>query len=299
MCGLDGSLVGFWHVAIFEICANRTTPTAWAKGILMVRVCLRPSATAHHRTRMKNAKMKPNPSGRSRAEVLTTPAREPQNPNGQASKQRTLLLSATRADNAQPFSLAANRITERRWRYRDLIDSIDEGFCIIELIFDQSEKPIDYRILEANPAFAKQTGLNDATGKRMRELVPNHEAHWFEMYGQVAVTSTPVRFVHQAKALGERWFDVYAFPLGGREGRKVGSLFSDITDRKKTEEALRQSYAELSSYAEEVTRFNRVAVGRELRMIELKKEINDLCLQNGQPPRYSLDFEGAGRDFHD
>lgn len=279
--------------------------------------------------------MKPNASGRARAEVLTTPAREPQNPNGQISKQRTLFLGATRADHAQPISLAANQITERRrtraldavqkaalakaidgeplnqshqadasllaseWRYRDLIDSIDEGFCIIELIFDQSEKPIDYRILEANPAFAKQTGLNDATGKRMRELVPNHEAHWFEMYGQVAVTSNPVRFVHQAKALGDRWFDVYAFPLGGREGRKVGSLFNDITDRKKTEEALRQSYAELSSYAEEVTRFNRVAVGRELRMIELKKEINDLCLQNGQPPRYSLDFERAGNDFHD
>ncbi len=41
---------------------------------------------------------------------------------------------------------------------------------------------------------------------------------------------------------------------------------------------------------EELTRFNRAAVDRELRMIDLKKEVNELCLRLGQPPRYALDF---------
>ena len=55
-------------------------------------------------------------------------------------------------------------------------------------------------------------------------------------------------------------------------------------------EALRRSHAELLLDAEELTRFNRVAVGRELRMIELKKEINALCRQRGEPAPYPLDM---------
>ncbi|MEG3056951.1 MAG: hypothetical protein RQM90_13440 [Methanoculleus sp.] len=52
--------------------------------------------------------------------------------------------------------------------YRALLDSIDEGFCIIEVIFDAGGEPVDYRFLETNRAFAKQTGMHNALGKRMR-----------------------------------------------------------------------------------------------------------------------------------
>ncbi|MDN5941789.1 MAG: PAS domain-containing protein [Nitrospira sp.] len=65
----------------------------------------------------------------------------------------------------------------------------------------------------------------------------------------------------------------------------------DVTEGRQAEESLRRSHAELESYAEELSRFNRAAVGRELRMIELKKEINELCGQQGQAERYSLEFE--------
>jgi hypothetical protein len=44
---------------------------------------------------------------------------------------------------------------------------------------------------------------------------------------------------------------------------------------------------------EELARFNRAMVGRELRMIELKKEVNELCAQAGQPPRYGFEFENS------
>jgi len=38
-------------------------------------------------------------------------------------------------------------------------------------------------------------------------------------------------------------------------------------------------------------RFKNVAVARELRMIELKKEITELCQRQGEPERYPLEFE--------
>jgi len=127
---------------------------------------------------------------------------------------------------------AAQRASEAQ--YRTLFSSIDEGFCIIEMIFDEQAKPADYRFLDFNPAFEKQTGLRDARGKRMRELAPLHEAHWFEIYGGVAMTGEPVRFQNRAEQL-HRWFDVHAFRFGEPKQRQVAILFSDITARKQAE----------------------------------------------------------------
>ena len=125
-------------------------------------------------------------------------------------------------------------------RYYTLFNSMDEGYCIIEVLFDESDEPVDYRFLETNPAFDVQTGLHDAVGKRMRELAPDHEDFWFETYGRIAQTGKPERFTSQAQQL-DRWFDVYAFRIGEPEERKVAILFSDITDFKQSEEALRES----------------------------------------------------------
>src|SRR5262245_48671169 len=82
-------------------------------------------------------------------------------------------------------SRASEIVKESEEKYRLLFDAIDEGFCIIEVLFDPGQKPVDYRFLEVNPAFQRQTGLESAAGKRMREMVPTHEEHWFEIYGRI------------------------------------------------------------------------------------------------------------------
>lgn len=63
---------------------------------------------------------------------------------------------------------------------------------------------------------------------------------------------------------------------------------TDITERKRAEEKLLATNDELA-------RFNRAAVSRELRMVELKREINAQCAAAGQPPRYPLAFETEQR----
>jgi len=136
--------------------------------------------------------------------------------------------------------LAKKKAEESEVRYRTLFESMDQGFCIIEMIYDQKVRPVDYRFLELNPVFEKQTGLKDAAGKTIRQLAPQHEQHWFEIYGKIAVTGVPVRFVEQAAALN-RWYDVYAFRVGDEGAFKVAVLFTDITEQKNAEEALRHS----------------------------------------------------------
>ncbi|HEX9960685.1 MAG TPA: PAS domain-containing protein [Pyrinomonadaceae bacterium] len=165
---------------------------------------------------------------------------------------------------------AEEALRESEERYRNLFNSIDEGFCVIEVIFDENDKAVDYRFLEVNPTFQQQTGLENALGRRMRELAPDHEEYWFETYGKVALTGEAIRFESGAKALN-RWFDFYAFRIGNSASRKVAVLFKDITERKREEaerESLLKSAQQARRTAEEASRLKDeflAIVSHELR----------------------------------
>jgi signal transduction histidine kinase/ActR/RegA family two-component response regulator len=159
-------------------------------------------------------------------------------PRSQQSRAPGTSLDSTERESAKDI----NQTSEQR--YQTLFETLIEGFCTIEMIFDAAGKPVDYRFLEINPAFEKQTGMYNAQGKLMRELAPDHEAHWFELYGKVALTGQPVHFENAAKALGS-YYDVRAWRVGGPGSRKVGILFNDIADRKRAEAQIQAQLARL------------------------------------------------------
>jgi PAS domain S-box-containing protein len=154
-------------------------------------------------------------------------------------------------------------------RYRTLFNSIDEGFCVIELKFGENDHPVDYRFLEVNPSFEKQSGLPDATGKWVRELIPNLEASWFETLGKVAITGEPMRFVNEARTL-KRWFDVYAFRIGDRQHGNLALLFINITERKQTADALAAARDQL---ADRATQLEALVAERTARLRETVGEL--------------------------
>ena len=82
---------------------------------------------------------------------------------------------------------------------------------------------------------------------------------------------------------------IEAVAFGAGEECRVAVI--DINARKQAEEQVQQYIEKLSDINQELTRFNSASVNRELRMIELKKEINKLYVESGRPPRYPLEFE--------
>jgi len=217
--------------------------------------------------------------------------------------------------------------------YSALFNSLIEGFCLIEVIFDGQDRPQDLIFVETNPAFETQTGLRDVRGKRAQEAIPQLEAYWYDFYGKVAVTGEPARFENEAKDL-HRWFAVSAYRVGGPESRKVGVLVSDITARKQAARQLAESEARrqadmraalevqhqaaltalslmedavaaqhraekagaaLDEQLDELRRWQQLTLGREGRILSVKKEVNDLLVEYGRPPRYPGAMDGEAK----
>lgn len=124
-------------------------------------------------------------------------------------------------------------------RYRQLFSTLISGFALHEMLYDAQGQPDDYRFLEVNPAFEQLTGLcaADLIGKTVRQALPGIESFWIKTYGQVALTGESTHFEYYAQALN-KYFEVVAYrPKTGQ----FACLFTDISDRKRTEAALRES----------------------------------------------------------
>jgi PAS domain S-box-containing protein len=143
--------------------------------------------------------------------------------------------------------------------------------------------------------------VNDIGQRFFQRVHPDDRVRFTQMLGKLtpaaASYTTEYRVVRPdgstvvLEEVGQATFDV-----AGKLQRLVG-VTTDITIRKQAEEELRKlteqmrlRTADLESTNEDLTRLNKAMVGRELRMIELKKQVNELCAKAGLPKKYKLEF---------
>jgi PAS domain S-box-containing protein len=153
----------------------------------------------------------------------------------------------------------------------------------------------DYHVAFANRSFRQKFG--EANGRHCYEYCfgRNAPCDFCESYN-VLQTGQPHHW--EVKGPDGTVMDAYDFPFTDVDGTPmILEMDLDITERRQAEaelarhrqhlqEMVEERTKELRATNEELTRFNEAMVGRELRMIELKQEINALCAQLGLPPRY-------------
>jgi len=165
-------------------------------------------------------------------------------------------------------------------------------------------KDLDGRYLLFNPAAERFTGksANEVLGQDDFFLFPRAEALALRDIGQRVIDEARIvtELEELTTPLGPRAFLATKGPLRDESGRIIGlfGISRDITERRQDEARLLRQTEELRRRNEELERFNRATVGRELDMIALKREVNELCRRLGEPPAYDMrifDDGQAGR----
>jgi PAS domain S-box-containing protein len=172
---------------------------------------------------------------------------------------------------------AERELKESEASYRALAEASPEMIFMI----DRQD-----RVMYLNPAAAEMFRVNpeDMIGTPRLELFPPQVAE-NQARGLEYVLSTGEK-VHAESQVsfpkGDMWLSTWLVPI--REGDQIQAVLGisqDITRRH-------QAGVELENKITELERFNRMAVDREMRMLELKREVNQLLLDRGEKARYSL-----------
>ena len=140
------------------------------------------------------------------------------------------------------FRTITEQLKQSEEKYRSLFENMTAGFAYHEVIVDENNKPIDYKYIEANPAFEKLTGIgiDELIGKTVTEVLPGTEtdpADWIGNFGNVGLTGIPLTVEDYSEQL-DRWY--YVSGYSPKKGY-FAVTFTDITDRKKAEEKLKES----------------------------------------------------------
>ncbi|QJD79420.1 ATP-binding protein [Spirosoma rhododendri] len=126
----------------------------------------------------------------------------------------------------------ARRATDK---YRILFETIDEGFCVQELLFDRHGEVTDLIYREANQAFERHTGFVQVNGKRASEVFPHVEPGWFGALQRVHQTGVPER-IEGFSTDTQRWLSAHYSPVGGAGSSFIAAVFQDVTERKQREQ---------------------------------------------------------------
>lgn len=134
------------------------------------------------------------------------------------------------------------RLADREARYRALFDGVSEGFALVEGIWGEGGRLVDFTVVEANPALLIMLRIDvPVVGRRQSELRTPPEPEYVAACAQ-AFRGPPVHLELFTRNV-QRWFDIRMSRVGEN---RLALIFVDITDRKTAESRQTEMFDELN-----------------------------------------------------
>jgi PAS domain S-box-containing protein len=132
---------------------------------------------------------------------------------------------------------AEERLRESEEKFRNLFESMAEGFVVGQIIYDTQGQAVDYRFVEANHAYEVLTGIDreQSLKKTIRQLIPDLEPGWIERHARVVQTGEPLRW-ESYNTHTDSYYTIFTYrPAPGL----FASIFSNVTESRKVQQALK------------------------------------------------------------
>jgi two-component system, cell cycle sensor histidine kinase and response regulator CckA len=134
---------------------------------------------------------------------------------------------------------ANHKLIQSEKKHRLLFESMIDGVCLHEIVYDNSLKAVNYRILDVNPKYEQilQIKKEDIVGKLATEVYQTDEAPYLDAYAKVAETGESNQFEVFFPPIAKHFLVSIFSPGKG----KFATIFEDITDRKQASKQLEES----------------------------------------------------------
>jgi PAS domain S-box-containing protein len=182
----------------------------------------------------------------------------------QAAYEQVSAMEEELRNNFEELAGRERALSENEAKFRSLFTTMVEGNALCEILFDDTGKATDYRILEVNPAFERILGISPETaiGKTSRQVFTTDEPSALALYSRVAATGKPETVEFWYPPLKKHLsISVYS-PMNGR----FATVFEDITKRKVNEKELRAAYEQITAVEEELRNNFEELAARELAL---------------------------------
>ena len=178
--------------------------------------------------------------------------------------------------------------TFNKKKVRNLLNNMQEGVVIYEMLYDEKGNPVDFRFIDTNKSFEMMTGLKlkDIRNKTVLEVLPETKSSWIKEYAKAALTGESCNFQEYSEQLG-KYFSVNVYST--QKDRFI-TVICDITDQILTRQLIIRE--------RELFKTTLLSIGDAVISTDINGTIE---LINGVAEQLTgwSQYEAVGRDFEE
>ncbi|MCF8002312.1 MAG: hypothetical protein K9K76_10720, partial [Halanaerobiales bacterium] len=178
------------------------------------------------------------------------------------------------------LKIRKDELLEKKELIENIYNNIEQGLCLHEIIYNNDNEPIDYKILDVNKAYEKLLNISkeNAVGSLGSELYTREAPPYLDIYAKTVETGNTQSFEVYYEPINKHLSITVTSP---KQGQFI-TLFNDITEIKAREKELENKYQEVKKLSNELESIiyltNRLSITSKHKLNEFLRDVLNISL---------------------